>query len=360
MLSHPVVAASTQAARLEGGRSSTRSGALPETGYYVSRSTDGDHIVIDGGKHGYQNAGHAHADALSLTCTLHGVPLLIDPGTGCYTTSPVIRDRFRSTALHNTLTINGRPQSVPRGPFHWEQPAEGRVHAWHTAPAFDFFDGSHNGYRPREHRRRILILHGDLLIVADRVTGGGRADVYWHLDPRWAAEVRGGQVTLRSDALRAGLTIPRGIIDRFSGDHASGLGWYSAIYGSIKPTTTIRITLDEAAPFWMFSVFDFDPDNVVGRVEPIEPRIEAGTLDHATALKISRANSVDYFVLAEPAAAGSPHRLAADRLRTDARMLLARTNRGESPCILALVSGPSPRQPNVNRDQQPCAELQAS
>jgi hypothetical protein len=63
MLSHPVVVATTQAARLEGGRSSTRSGALPETGYYVSRSTDGDHIVIDGGKHGYQNAGHAHADA---------------------------------------------------------------------------------------------------------------------------------------------------------------------------------------------------------------------------------------------------------------------------------------------------------
>jgi hypothetical protein len=360
MLSHPVVVASTQAAPSAGCERSTRSGALPETGYYVSRGANGDHIVIDGGKHGYQNGGHAHADALSLTCTLRGVPLLIDPGTGCYTTSPVIRDRFRSTALHNTLTINGCPQSVPRGPFHWEQTADGRVHAWRTAPAFDFFDGSHDGYRPREHRRRILVLHGDLLIVADRVNGDGRAEVHWHLDPRWVVEVRGGRVTLRCDALRAGLTVPRGIIDRFSGDHATGLGWYSAVYGRIEPTTTIRITLDASEPFWMFSVFDFDPANVVAAVEPIEPRIEAGMLDHAAALKISRENSVDYFVVAEPTAAQSSYRVAADRLRTDARMLLARTNRGESPRILAVVGGSAPRQPIVNRDKQSCAELQAS
>src|SRR4029077_3989305 len=29
--------------------------ALPLTGYYVSRSAAGDHLVIDGGPHGFQN-----------------------------------------------------------------------------------------------------------------------------------------------------------------------------------------------------------------------------------------------------------------------------------------------------------------
>src|SRR4051794_21386343 len=82
-----------------------RSGALPDTGYYVSRAR-GSHLVIDGGPHGYQNAGHAHADALSLTFAVDGVPLLIDPGTGCYTTDAVTRDRMRSTALHNALTLD--------------------------------------------------------------------------------------------------------------------------------------------------------------------------------------------------------------------------------------------------------------
>src|SRR5206468_4773432 len=102
------------------------SAALPDTGYYVSRSSDGSHLVIDGGPHGYQNGGHAHADALSLTLRVRGVPLLVDPGTCCYTTSRTIRDRFRPTALHNTLALDGRPQSITRGPFHWSHVADAR------------------------------------------------------------------------------------------------------------------------------------------------------------------------------------------------------------------------------------------
>ena len=39
------------------------SGSLPDTGYFISRWSDGTHIVIDGGAHGFQNGGHAHADA---------------------------------------------------------------------------------------------------------------------------------------------------------------------------------------------------------------------------------------------------------------------------------------------------------
>src|SRR5262249_56480568 len=95
------------------------SATLTETGYYVSRSTSGEHLVIDGGPHGYQNAGHAHADALSLTLSLAGMPFLIDPGTGLYTVDLSIRDRFRSTASHNTVVVDGRWQSSPSGPFHW-------------------------------------------------------------------------------------------------------------------------------------------------------------------------------------------------------------------------------------------------
>ena len=118
--------------RREPHRDRQLSAALPDTGYFVSRSPSGDHLVIDGGPHGYRNGGHAHADALSLTFSVGGVPLLIDPGTGCYTTDPALRDRLRSTALHNTLTLDDRPQSVPNGPFHWSHVANSRVHAWRT------------------------------------------------------------------------------------------------------------------------------------------------------------------------------------------------------------------------------------
>ena len=100
--------------------------ALPETGYYVVRSA-AEHNVIDGGPHGYRNGGHAHADALALTMSVRGLPLLVDPGTACYTIDPAVRDRMRSSALHNTVTVDERSQSIPRGPFHWSHVANARV-----------------------------------------------------------------------------------------------------------------------------------------------------------------------------------------------------------------------------------------
>ena len=36
---------------------------------------------------------------------------------------PGLRDRLRSSQLHNTVTVDGRSQSVPAGPFHWTRAA---------------------------------------------------------------------------------------------------------------------------------------------------------------------------------------------------------------------------------------------
>jgi len=86
-LAHPSfnVSRATERPAKAGRHERQHSGALRDTGYYISRSSRGDHLVIDGGVHGYLNGGHAHADALSLTLTVAGVPLLVDPGTGSYT-----------------------------------------------------------------------------------------------------------------------------------------------------------------------------------------------------------------------------------------------------------------------------------
>ena len=63
-------------------------------------------------------------------------------------------------------------------------------------------------------------------------------------------------------------------MDLLSGDDASGLGWYSPVYGQVEPSTTIRVTHEGAAPFWVFSVFDLDSENRVTGVEqrPVHDR----------------------------------------------------------------------------------------
>src|SRR4029453_8097427 len=164
------------------------SSALPESGYFVSRSARNDHLLIDAGEHGFLNGGHAHAVALSITLSVRGRRLLIDPGTGCYTTDPDVRDRLRSSAHHNTLTIDGRSQSEPAGPFHWRSTARGTLVDWQSTGEYDYFEGTHDGYAPLVHDRRVLARPGCWFIV-DRVSGTGwhQADVHWHLDPAWRA-----------------------------------------------------------------------------------------------------------------------------------------------------------------------------
>jgi len=58
--------------------------------------------------HAYQNnqpSGHFHNDAGSLTLSIDGSPILIDPGSYLYTPSEYWRNQFRSVHSHNTFFI---------------------------------------------------------------------------------------------------------------------------------------------------------------------------------------------------------------------------------------------------------------
>ena len=127
-----------------------------------------------------------------MTLTVSGRPLLVDPGTACYTIDPARRDRFRSTRLHNTLILDGREQSEPAGPFHWATAAAGSRLTWCTSPGFDYVEGTHDGYAPLVHRRAVFSRPG-CWMIADRVLGDGehQAELHWHLDPRWTVTAAG-------------------------------------------------------------------------------------------------------------------------------------------------------------------------
>jgi hypothetical protein len=309
LLAHPALASALDASRRAPVAGAVPSAALPDTGYFVSRSPAGDHLIADGGPHGYRNAGHAHADALSLTFTLRGLPLLIDPGTACYTIDPDLRDRMRSTPLHNTLVLDQRSQSTPRGPFHWSTTADSTVRRWRVNGGFDYFDGAHDGYRPSVHRRHMLALHGDLLLVADLVTDADsrcddqhEAAVHWHIDPRWRVETHGYGAHVSAGGERASLHAPEGLVEAFCGDERSGLGWHAPVYGRIEPATTIRVTRRGRAPLWIVSVFGLDPDNAVEAVETLPVWAEASVIAHSTSVRITRRSSVDYLLIVDPSA----------------------------------------------------------
>ncbi len=150
-------------------------------------------LFIDAGPQGALTAGHGHADALSIQLITAGRPVLIDPGTFCYVCPE--RDRFRGTAAHNTLQVDGRDQAQPNGPFAWTGMPETTVHRWHTGETFDLFAGHHNGYHPVIHHRWVFGLKNKFWLVRDVVSSSGagsqpaaasqaaplhRLDIHWH------------------------------------------------------------------------------------------------------------------------------------------------------------------------------------
>jgi Heparinase II/III-like protein/Heparinase II/III N-terminus len=157
---------------------------FPDGGYCVMRDQD-RLIILDCGPLGYlTTAAHGHADSLSLTVSIGGQPILIDPGTYAYQEGGVYRDYFRSTLAHNTLAIDGYNQSEMAGTFLWRSKANSRLIHWKSTPDYDLAIAEHEGYSKCgvTHQRIVYFLKPDYLLVADFLSGSGEHNYYlsWH------------------------------------------------------------------------------------------------------------------------------------------------------------------------------------
>jgi hypothetical protein len=226
--------------------------ALPASGYYVSRTAAGDHLIFDAGRHGYLNGGHAHADALSVVLAIAGRPFLVDAGTGTYTMDAEARDRFRSTAIHNTVVFDGRPASTPRGPFHWASTADATCVAWRSEPHFDYVEGVHDGYLPRTHDRAIFALHGLGWLVLDHLLDPARGstvgDVFWHVHPDWNCTTRGSGVLFNHRDGAVCAMESTADLQVLSPDEASGLDSYAPVYGRLERSLCLRARVLSVLP----------------------------------------------------------------------------------------------------------------
>jgi hypothetical protein len=146
-------------------------------------------LIVDAGPFGPGAAGHSHADTLSLLLRQGDEQLLIDPGAYTYVADPIWRNRFRGTAAHNTVRIDGLDQAIPGGPFAWKSRPEVKVIGWTSCAGYDWLsaDCTYAGVR---HQRDIVFSKPDLLIVViDRMEGDAREhriEQFWH----FGAEVR--------------------------------------------------------------------------------------------------------------------------------------------------------------------------
>jgi hypothetical protein len=218
------------------------SASYPAAGYYVSRRGR-SHLVFDAGQHGYLNGGHAHADALALTLSLDGRPLLVDSGTATYTMDPGTRDHFRSSQAHNTVTMDRRSQSRPAGPFHWRSFVDAAAGRVVLGAGFDYFEGRIALADGLRHERSILSLDGDCWVIVDRITGTGshEAAVHWHVHPEWRArqERAGGIGLVHRDGSEVRLAVTGARLETVGADAEGRIGWVSPVYGRTVAATLL-------------------------------------------------------------------------------------------------------------------------
>ncbi len=188
---------------------------------------------------------HTHNDKLSFVLRVSGQEVLCDCGTGCYTRDIAMRNRFRGTAAHNTLLIDGTEQNRiddgRRGLFILGNEAlVSRIEEGREGKDC-FVRASHAGYRSLgvSHVRTIRSVGDERsFVVEDELLGNGIHDFEFNLQ---LAPNRNAQVSAAED----------GILCRILGDPQVELtvSGPAGLQGAIQPSL-VSSTFGATIPAW--------------------------------------------------------------------------------------------------------------
>jgi hypothetical protein len=210
------------------------------------------------------------ADQLHVDLWWNGINLALDPGTYLYNGPAPWNNAFASTAVHNTVTIDGRDQMRRASRFLWLDwaQASGRVYSSSRAHNdIDIFEGEHDGYRGLgiTHRRTVRWLRDCGWVIIDDIAGAGahEACLHWLIADlpfevfdspfqivlnsergriRWnifssvagkAAVIRAGKQVIESPNRSSAEDCP------VETSHTQLLGWYAPTYGDLQPAVSL-------------------------------------------------------------------------------------------------------------------------
>ncbi len=140
--------------------------AYPDGGYYVLRNERVYCLIRCGELSFHGQGGHSHNDQLSFELQIDGLDVIIDPGTYVYTADYRKRNLFRSTAMHNTIEVDGKEQND----FDELVLFLMREQTFANCEIFDanHFVGSHEGYVKKSgviHQRAFHLSDNELEII---------------------------------------------------------------------------------------------------------------------------------------------------------------------------------------------------
>lgn len=180
---------------IKGTCSERESKAFPDAGFFVMRSKN-DYLLFNvSGKGLYPeicSTTHTHSDLLSIEIISNGESFICDCGSYVYTANAEQRAYFRSTAMHNTATIDNLSQNIITKENLWdfERNAIPFVTTWNSTNEYDYIEAYHTGYlrlqSPVIHKRNVLYnkidrnwVITDFFEMSDKHT----VDIHYHFAP---------------------------------------------------------------------------------------------------------------------------------------------------------------------------------
>jgi uncharacterized heparinase superfamily protein len=230
--------------------SANQSKAFPHGGLYILRSAE-IYLMCVCHRIGVNGVGpHKHNDWLSFELCAGRDPVIIDPGTYCYTGNIEMRRLFRSTAYHNTAVVDGEEQiPIHNSMFALVNPSgDIQVTDWQSNESLDILTAQHTGYQrladPVVHQRTFhLDKQKHQVTIEDRFPGKGshHIEFFFHLDTEITCETGPDKaffiknnrpvMTMQTDQSDTEFTISNGWVSRayHHKEPAQILSWSSII-----------------------------------------------------------------------------------------------------------------------------------
>jgi hypothetical protein len=220
---------------------------FPVGGYHVS-SDSHFKLIFDSGPLGiYPGFGHGHADGLSIIISFKDRPFLVDSGTMRYNGAPDVRNYFRGTLAHNTLTIGGHSQAKILDTFKWASGC--KIHWFEPIIRSEYRIFSALLYAKSFNHQRIIVHFPDKgFLIRDRVTAPGDFLLEGHLHFSPDTEITSFNhnkfaASLGNELLDVEFPgSPSGFAQIVHGSSNQMLGWYSRHYGQRDDSVCLKFS----------------------------------------------------------------------------------------------------------------------
>jgi len=188
------------------------------------------------------NLAHAHCDMLSFCLWVGDVPVIVDSGINEYLPGEM-RDYCRSTAAHNTCTIDDEEQAEMWLSHRVGRRGRPRDIRQYEERGAAVLEGSHDGYahlkgRPLHHRK--IRLEQNRISVIDSITSTTSHVLksFIHLHPDANISTSGARVEIKQEGMGCAIecSAPPEVRD----------GWYCPEFGKKIRNRVIVLTTSEA------------------------------------------------------------------------------------------------------------------